>query len=39
MIDRFLDWLLGARCYACGHRVFPRDVVRHYLHECIGAIR
>lgn len=36
--QRFLDWLLGARCHACGRRVFPRDIVRHYRTDCAGRI-
>jgi hypothetical protein len=30
-LDRFLDWLLGARCPRCLGRVFPRDEARHEL--------
>lgn len=38
MTARFLDWLLGPRCHNCQTRVFPRDAVRHYLHQCPGKL-
>ncbi|GAW57632.1 Membrane protein [Nocardioides sp. PD653] len=39
MIARFLDWLLGPRCNACGQRVYPSDMVGHYANDCPAVNR